>query len=419
MGIKEYLEKIISEKREQYKEQEEKALKSDSADEVRTIGETLKSLKTEIEEAETQLEEVKKDEEDPADPQDPADPEDKGTEGRSFDPVATFNVRSAAKQKEAEKRAQMFAESGKMTIPGAEARAVLVSSGHIATPKGVGGINDHFNIVSSIVDQVDVEDLTGMGSYEVSYAVPGMEAGMSKEGEDVRESDPVFRNAAVIPFSVDVITYVSTKIQKLSPLRYREKVEQLALNALRSKVGKLIISGDGTTQPYGIIHAKNTDDEAICEELAVKAGEIDETTLRKIVFAYGGDENVGPNAVLYLNKADLVAFGDVRGTNEKAAVYEIIPDGSDRSKGIIKDGGLSVPYVINSECKPLATATAGDHTMVYGDPMNYITGLFGDYEIKVSEDYRFGKKQLAIRGDVEVGGNVQAHHGFIVVKATA
>ena len=416
MGIKEYLEKIIAEKRAQYKELEERALKSDSADEVRSIGETLKTLKSEIEEAETQLEEVK---EDPADPADPQDPEDKDPEGRSFNPLATFSVRSAADQKEAEKRAQQFVESGKMTIPGAEARAVLVSSGHIATPKGVGGINDHFNIVSSIVDQVDVEDLTGMGSYEVSYAVPGMEAGTTKEGEDVGESDPVFRNAAVIPHSVDVITYVSTKIQKLSPLRYREKVEQLALNALRSKVGKLIITGDGTTQPYGILKAKNTDDESICKELPMKAGEIDETTLRKIVFAYGGDENVGPNAVLYLNKEDLIAFGDVRGTNEKAAVYEITPDGSDRSKGIIKDGGLSVPYVINSACKPHATATANDHTMVYGDPMNYIAGLFGDYEIKVSEDYRFGKKQLAIRGDVEVGGNVQAHEGFIVVKATA
>lgn len=416
MGIKEYLEKIIAEKREQYKQLEERALKSDSADEVRSIGETLKTLKSEIEEAETQLEEVKKDEEDP---QDPADPEDKDPEGRSFNPLATFNVRSTAEQKAAEKRAQEFAESGKMTIAGAEARAVLVSSGHIATPKGVGGINDHFNIVSSIVDQVDVEDLTGMGSYEVSYAVPGMEADMTVEGEEANESDPVFKNAAVIPFSVDVITYVSTKIKKLSPLRYEEKVKQLALNALRAKVGKLIISGNGTTQQYGIINAKNTDDEAICEELAIKAGEIDETTLRKIVFAYGGDENVGPNAVLYLNKEDLVAFGDVRGTNEKAAVYEIIPDGSDRSKGIIKDGGLSVPYVINSACKPHATATAGNYTMVYGDPMNYITGLFGDYEIKVSEDYRFGKKQLAIMGEVEVGGNVQAHHGFIVVKATA
>lgn len=417
MKFKEYLEKVIKEKREQYAALEERAEKSDSLEEVRSIGETLKALKTEIDEAEKQLAEVKADEEEEKDPEDEpaADP----AEERSFNPLATFNVRGAADQKAAEKRAQEFADSGKMTIAGSEARAVLVSSGQIATPKGVGGINDHMNIVSSIVDQTDVEDLTGLGSYEVSYAVPGMAADMNTEGEEANESDPGFRIAAVNPFTVDVITYVSKKIKKLSPLRYEEKVKQLALNALRAKVGKLIISGNGTTQPYGIINAKNTDGEAICKVVEMATGAIDETTLRKIVFAYGGDENVGPNAVLYLNKKDLTAFGDVRGTNEKAAVYEITPDGSNPNKGMIRDGGLSVPYVINSECKPLATAAGNDLTMVYGDPMNYITGLFGDYEITVSEDFRFSKKQIAIMGEVEVGGNLQAHEGFIVVKATA
>lgn len=419
MAIKTYLEKVIDEKRTQYKSLEEKALKSESADEVRAIGETLKALKAEIEEAETELEEVKKDEEDPADPQDPADPEDKGTEGRSFNPVATFNVRSAAEQKEAEKRAQQFAETGKMTIAGTEARAVLVSSGQIATPKGVGGINDAFNVVSSIVDKVDVEDLTGMGSYEISYEIPGQAAGVTEEGKAATASDPQFGIAPIKPFTVDVITHVSKKIKKLTPLRYEEKIKAMALNALRAKVGKLIISGNGTTEPYGVLNAKNAKGEAICTELEMATGAINETTLRKIVFAYGGDENVGANAILFLNKNDLVAFGDVRGENEKAAVYEITPDGSNPNTGIIKDGGLSVPYVINSECKALATAGAEDKTMVYGDPMNYCAGLFGDYEITVSEDFKFDTKQLSIMGEVEVGGNVQVHHGFVVVKATA
>ena len=136
------------------------------------------------------------------------------------------------------------------------------------------------------------------------------------------------------------------------------------------------------------------------------------------MFAYGGDENIGSNATLYLNKADLIAFGDVRGTNEKKAVYEIIPDGSNPNTGIIKDGGLSVRYCINSECKALTGSTKGSapiKTMVYGDPGNYKLDLFGDYEVRVSEDYKFGERLLAVLGEVMLGGNIICDKGFVVV----
>ena len=55
-------------------------------------------------------------------------------------------------------------------------------------------------------------------------------------------------------------------------------------------------------------------------------GNINEKTLRNIVMAYGGDANVMGNAWLYLNKKDLIAFGDLRGTNEKRYVDEITPN---------------------------------------------------------------------------------------------
>lgn len=407
MTIREMLEKVVEEKRAQIEELQAKADTCESVEEVRAIGETLKKLKDEIAEAEAAM--MDDDGDDMGEPTD---------EGRSFKPLATFTARSAL-DKSAEKRAAEFVASGKMTIDTSEARAVLVSSGNIATPTEVGGINDSFNAVSSIVDQVTVEDCNGMGSYEVAYEVGTPEAGITAEGNAVTESDPVYKYAEIKPVSIDVITYVSKKIRKLSPLQYEAKIRNAALNALRRKVGQLIINGTGSSQPYGIVGAKNNKGETICKEIEMTTGAIDETTLRKIVMNYGGDENIGANAVLYLNKADLMAFGDVRGTNEKAAVYEITPDGSNPNTGTIKDGGLVVPYCINSGCGALATAETGTYTMVYGDPMNYTLGLFGNYEVTVSEDFKFSTKQLAILGEVEVGGNVCVDGGFVVIKAAA
>ena len=192
--------------------------------------------------------------------------------------------------------------------------------------------------------------------------------------------------------------------------------------ALRKKVAELIVKGNGTTEPYGIINAVNTEStpEVIYETLTVSDATIDEKTLRKIVFAY--DENVGGNARLYLNKKDLIAFGDVRGTNEKKAVYEITPDGSNPNTGIIKDGGLSVPYTICSDVVALSASTKGSaaiKTMIYGDPSNYKLGLFGDYEVSVSEDYKFAEGLLAVRGEAMVGGNLTFDKGMVVVTLAA
>jgi hypothetical protein len=57
--------------------------------------------------------------------------------------------------------------------------------------------------------------------------------------------------------------------------------------------------------------------------------------------------------------------------------------------------------------------------MIVGDARNYKLGLFGNYEITVSEDYKFAEGLLAVRGEVTVGGNVTKCNGFVVVKKVA
>jgi len=322
---------------------------------------------------------------------------------------------------ETEERAKKFAETGRTRISASETRSTLLSGGAIATPTGVGGINEPFNVLSSIIDMITVEDMTGMGGYKEAFVSAWQTAGAGTEGTVANTSDPTFKIANILPFDIDVVSYVSKQIKKQSPLQYEEKVRKGALIALKKKTVSYIIGGNGSTEPFGIYNAEDKDGVAICQAYEVTSNTIDQTTLRKIVFAYGGDENVGAGARLFLNKKDLIKFGDVRGTNEKKAVYEIIPDGANPNTGIIKDGGLSVPYVICSDVTALSESTYVDKdipTMIYGNPANYKLGLFGDFEVSVSDDYKFGEGLLTVRGEVLVGGNVVADKGFVIVTLT-
>ena len=72
-------------------------------------------------------------------------------------------------------------------------------------------------------------------------------------------SDPLFRTAAINPFQIDVLTYVSKSIRKQTPLQYEAKVRQGALIALKKKAVNYIIKGNGSTAPFGIYHAENTE----------------------------------------------------------------------------------------------------------------------------------------------------------------
>ena len=293
-----------------------------------------------------------------------------------------------------EQRAKAFVENGKMVIENTEARSVLVSSGKLATPTKVSGINDGFNTVSSIVDMVKVEDCQGMGSNKVAYVKASSVAATTAEGAAYNESDPEFGVIEIKPETITVLSYISKEATKQSPLAYEAKVREIALNALRKKASAIITTKIGASE--------------ITKKLAIAA--IDENTVRDIALAYGGDENVAGNAILQLNKNDLITLGKVRGSDKKA-VYEIIPNGSNPNKGMIKEGGLIVEYVINSNL------TAG--TLVYGQAHNFELDLFSDYEIEVSKDYKFGNGLLSIRGDAQIGGAVVVNEGFVVATVGA
>ena len=218
---------------------------------------------------------------------------------------------------DAQTRAQQFKETRQGRISVADTRSVLISGGKLATPTEVSGINDVVGPhVSSIVDLVKVVNCDGMGSNKVAYIKTDVDAATVKE--------PTFGTVTISPSSVAVLAYISRQVQKQSPLLYEAKVREQALLALRKKASALIV---GKLKASTLVVTKDATVDS------GKKGVINDKTLRNLVLAFGGDEGVEGGAVLFLNKADLVAFGDVRGTNEKKAVYEIEPDTDNPNTG--------------------------------------------------------------------------------------
>lgn len=386
MTMKEKLNKMLTDKQEQRNTLQQSLIDSDDKEQRAAIGETLTALAKEI----AYIEEMLKDVDAPAEQE--AESENTDTENnnneRGMNVMATMDMRKNDDNKQAEARAKQLHESGKYVIDNAEARSVLVSSGKLATPTEVNGINDILGArVSSIVDMVKIVDASGMGAYKVAYQKTDAVAATTAEGADYNESEPTFDFVDIIPQTETVIGYISKQARKQTPLAYAAKVNESALVGLRRRAAAVIT------------------DKLLASELTVeKTAALDEKFLRTVALSYGGDESVVGAAVLQINKADLIALGDVRGSDKKP-VYEITPDASNPNTGIIKDGGLAVTYVINSNLTG---------KQIYGQLQNFELALFSNYEINVSDDFKFNKGLLAIAGDVQLGGDVTVQGGFVV-----
>lgn len=289
-----------------------------------------------------------------------------------------------------------------------------VLSGSLVMPQGGGAqIHDGFaGQVSSLLNQVNVQNLSGLNGWEEPYVVSDMAAQggdpVANSGKTRAVTDPVFAKAGMTAYEASVTSFVDKKLAHLSPADYAAKVQNMALRALHRKAVDLMINGDGAASPkiYGFLNAKNTDGNAIFHA-ASKVTAINEDSLNSLIYGYGGDEMLGGNARLLLTKPNLEAFGQLKGSNEKIPMYEIAFDAATGGNtGTIKRGGLIVPYTICS--------AIGDKTLAYGDPFNYMLALFSDYVIGVDNSYKAGERLATILGDVTLSGNLTVDKGMSV-----
>ena len=316
---------------------------------------------------------------------------------------------------EEQRNADAFAQSHRMTISADQSRAVMISGGQLLQPTKTSGINDIPGAkVSSIIDLVRVENCVGMGSDKVAYVVSDMDAATKQtEGGTVNATQPTFGFVTITPTSYLVISQISDQAKKQTNLQYSAKVREQALLALRKKASQVVTAAlQASTLNYTV-------------DAAVTSGKgvIDATTLRNLTLQYGDDESVLGGAMLFLHKKDLIAFGDVRGSSEKKAIYTITPDTSSPNTGTISEGGVTVRYCLNSHLTPLSgtaqSSSAAIKTMFYGTPQALKLDLFGDYEIKVSEDFAFDKRMDTIRGAVDMGADIVVKNAFVALTIPA
>lgn len=338
-----------------------------------------------------------------------------------------------AKAPDAQEEAEKAAERGNALLKGGEVKfsadevrkAVTLATGTLVEPTGVGSdVRDIIGgAVSSIVDQVSVADLTGMGAYQEPYVISELTANAntvaSKAGASrAASTDPTFGVAEIKPYELTVTSFVDRNLARLTPANYYAKIYNMAMRAMRRKLATLIVNGDGETTHvmYGIKNAVNKAGTPIYSTANVSA--VDVNLLDNLYFAYGTDDALAPNARLLLTKSDLKAIGQLRGTNEKQRLFTIEPDMGNPNTGIIRDGGVVIPYTICSDLTSLSGATASTsgaiQTMCYGSPANYLLGLFGDFTIRVDESFKAQERLLTILGDAFVGGNLVADKGFVV-----
>lgn len=335
----------------------------------------------------------------------------------------------------AEERGSLLMKGEPVTFPVNEIRRAVMNesatpsgttlaTGTLVEPTGAGSnIRDSLgNGVSSIVDQVYVQDLTGMGAFMEPYVISELEANAGKVeslagAARAQSVDPTFGIAEIKPYELNVTTFVDRNISRLSPANYYEKIFGMAMRAMRRKLAGFIVNGDGETSHvmHGIKTALNKAGNPIYATQNVSGVDVD--LLDILYFAYGSSSEMGPRARLLLTKQDLKALGALRGTNEKRRLLEITPDAGNPNTGAIRDGGMVLSYTICPDLTSLSDAAAGSadlQTMLYGDPMNYELGLFGGYTVRVDESVKAVERMVAILGDATVGGNLIVDKGFVV-----
>lgn len=293
-----------------------------------------------------------------------------------------------------------------------EQRAIT-TTGVLLENKYKREIAENFNEVAQTIDLVDAFALDGGNSYDVAFQITDGEGDYTAEGATFTNDEGTFGTASTGRAKITNSAIVTDEVANLPNADYLTRIVNSVTKSIRKKISNQIIAGaGGANQLKGIYNAPTG---TVPSTYVVEETAIDGDTLRNIVFAYGGDEDITSPATLFLSKLDLAAFAAVKATDGRP-YYKIEYSGA---SGYIQESedGLRVPYTINSACNSLsASATeAGTKTMVYGVPTNYEMPIFSNLTIKRSDERYIDQGKIGFFGSIIVGGVVNKYKGFIPV----
>ena len=396
--------------------------------ELRSINAEMAGATTEINDIKGLIEEIEVEERAVADADPVAapkkDPEVKpearkvmGTYGVGDDPEARKELTKKYETRGAALKAGKAVDVSMVEVQ--EERAVTVASATLVIQKKYSNtLNETFNEVSGLIDNVNAIPLVGGESYTKGFEVSFDEADYTTETGAYTDGDPVVAYVNIVKAKITAYTEITDEAQKLPNIDYLALVVKNVRIAIRKKITKQLLTGTGATNTLaGIFNAAVT---VIPTASDLEVSEIGIETLDSIVFGYGGDEDVEGGAVLILNKADLAAFSAVRFTDGKRA-YKITLERGGNKGTLSSEGSFEVPFILNSAAPALSAAgtTADTLCMAYGKLLTYEMPVFSPLTVEESRDFKFSTGQIAYRGSIWVGGSVASYKGFVRVKKVA
>lgn len=294
------------------------------------------------------------------------------------------------KMNEEEVRAKNFVETGKM-----EVRAVL-STGTIAKPTSVDSeVNELAESIGSIVDDVKAIKLTGTGAYTKGYKKAEATAADVTDGSNLGGTGSDYGYVTINPAEWAAFDEVSNQVAKLSPIDYAREVKYSALIALRTVAEEKVMAA---------VQAS-----ALLEKLYSYT--LDQNYLRNVVLGFKSIKGKG-GVKLYLNRADLITLGEVRGTQDKKAVYNIAFKEGTNMEGTITEGGISVPFSVSDE---IAVGK-----QLFGQPKTIEMPMWDKYKIETNAGGEFFRKnEIGIRGIQTANADLCALHGMQLISQAA
>ena len=378
--------------------------------------EALNEIKLELKKLDAQIEEARKLEE--------KTPEKKAAEERSSaqpEIVKTNHDAEKVEQKgvDLDKLATEI-RSGKPTVISAEAQREVqkraIASSTTQKPAAYKStLEEAPNQVAQAIDLVAHVPMKGAARYEVAFEVDVADADYTAEAGAYTTAEGTFNTNDTVATKLTAKVIVNEEVKELNTIDYLDAIINSVKKSLRKKASKEVVIGDGTTGHLrGIANAPA---KVMPTDYKLDVRAVDKNTLRNIIMAYGGDEDVTSPLTLFLNKNTLNEFLAVELKSGDPA-YNVKFEGTGGTISEAK-GGLEVPFSINSGLKAFSAEVAGKTFAVYGDPQKYEVPEFSDIVVVENDAIYQDKGQIAFFGHQLLGGVVAGYKAFLPIKKLA
>lgn len=297
-----------------------------------------------------------------------------------------------------EKRALDFKNTGRLnrSISSLLNKRSILSTGKIAKPSDVDGIDNNFQGAYGILNEFRVMDAGQVSEIKLAYMKTRPSLAAETEGTAPTENSPTFDYVTLTPKTRNGVVYISKAIDRYTPLDYERAVLEEVIPAMLTDAEETAITGFGA--------CKDSSSASMVQAIAIQnsTGAIDQDTLRTILINFKRGENVRGTPTLFLTQAQLVEFGKVRGTNEKRPLYAITFDPNNSRRGTLSEGGSMVNFVI----------CTGITKMILGQLDGYTLALWGDYRVEVDGSYKFAEGLNTVRYEYTAAGSVRVPNCF-------